>query len=843
MPSSALLHRGASHGSQASAPKSAQEISAAAEKAKKKEKPRLALSCLGSPEKVSRAVGIVGRMTDPAASAAGSSAPEATDESTPLPTKMDITKRMAVLDARIKSRGKDATAANKEVRALEAKEAEDRETKRKARREAEENAVREETDGVAGARSELAGLVAARDGAVKALRARAGGERRKLASSHEERRARGSAENEAEGRAEAESEGSAVASKIAALRSELNAAEDELRELDFPPGGASRLLGGLPPSASALPDLDEANDGTGAPTLDGPGKMAGLVASIIAGNQRIAKRAHLEALEVIPYTPGCGTGGTSRPSGSSSPAPSSAGRRGPAKKRHRLTNEEWSNRARDVTGLHDALYASPEDVPNFDEHNASFLRNRSKFADAIRRKKDALAGRWTDLARTYLVRQHDYQKETGVNTEEAGGVFCAAALMHGADGGSGGLGFGGAGGSSSSGGLESELVPGVRGNNPYRRPRRGISPGDICRSDYEQEQIIAEIAAKEAMERRIKEGGCALPRQVGWLERVSFLFALRDAREDVIILNHRLAKIHCRCTIFQTTAPRRHVLEQLLRQASRRRPGRGGRAPERQRLERHGEVHLPRPLPPPPQGLPEDIDLPRQQVHEGLHPLLLRQQEDGAVQARPQGVPPQEEEAGRRRELGRHGPGGPRRGRRDHRGDRPGGSHPHLAPPRGLHVPDPVLPPHAAVGVRRARRGGVPRPPGRRGDREAAGEAEEVELVRPRRAREAVPEARERGRRSPPQEQGQVVVIVVQQQQGGRRRQRGGRGGCRRRPAEKEGEEGIRVRRGRRGRTSRPAAGRSGRERRRQLEAVKDEAPEVEGEGEGGPVRRARAVW
>ena len=258
-----------------------------------------------------------------------------------------------------------------------------------------------------------------------------------------------------------------------------------------------------------MPDLDEANDGTGVPTLDGPGKMAGLVASIIAGNQRVAKRAHLEALEIIPYTPGCdagdvGGGGHAATSG------------GPVKKRQRPSNEEWSNRARDVTGLHDALYASPEEVPNFDEHNASFLANRSKFTDAIRRKRDTLAGRWTDLARTYLVRQHDYQKETGVNTEEAGGVFCAAALMHNSDGGFGGTGVGG-------GGLESELVPGVRGNNPYRRPRRGISPGDICRSDYEQEQIIAEIAAKEAMERRIKEGGCALPRQVGWLERVSVL--------------------------------------------------------------------------------------------------------------------------------------------------------------------------------------------------------------------------------------------------------------------------------------------------------------------------------
>ncbi|EJK62145.1 hypothetical protein THAOC_17257, partial [Thalassiosira oceanica] len=229
--------------------------------------------------------------------------------------------------------------------------------------------------------------------------------------------------------------------------------------------------------------------------------MAGLVASIVAGNRRTARRAHLEALEVIPYTPGCNAADGDEGGDEEVPPPSA---RGPAGKRPGPSNEEWSNRARDVTGLHDALYSRPEEVPGYEEHNASFLADRTRFADAIRRKRDALRGRWTDLARTYLVRQHDYQKVTGVNTEEAGGVFCAAALMHNSEGAYGG---GGPGGHGPGAGPESDLVPGVRGNNPYRRPRRGISPGDICRSDYEQEQIIAEIAAKEAMERRIREGG------------------------------------------------------------------------------------------------------------------------------------------------------------------------------------------------------------------------------------------------------------------------------------------------------------------------------------------------
>jgi hypothetical protein len=60
------------------------------------------------------------------------------------------------------------------------------------------------------------------------------------------------------------------------------------------------------------------------------------------------------------------------------------------------------------------------------------------------------------------------------------------------------------------------LESGRSSNNPYRRARRG----NEVRSEYEQEQIIAEITAKEAMEKRIKHGGSKLPRQICRLERV-----------------------------------------------------------------------------------------------------------------------------------------------------------------------------------------------------------------------------------------------------------------------------------------------------------------------------------
>jgi hypothetical protein len=69
--------------------------------------------------------------------------------------------------------------------------------------------------------------------------------------------------------------------------------------------------------------------------------------------------------------------------------------------------------------------------------------------------------------------------------------------------------------------------------NPYRRARRG----NEVRSEYEQEQIIAEIAAKEALEKRILFGGSDLPRQVGSLERAlngQFINTFRAQRVDVI---------------------------------------------------------------------------------------------------------------------------------------------------------------------------------------------------------------------------------------------------------------------------------------------------------------------
>jgi hypothetical protein len=269
-------------------------------------------------------------------------------------------------------------------------------------------------------------------------------------------------------------------SEMDLIQSQLDEAEMTIEELD-----ASLFSSQEKDRSSELFAIDESDF---VPTLDAPGKMASLITSVLEDNQRIAAEAHHEALAAIPFFP-------------LSEEEIEAKRNSPTSV---LTNEEWSNRARKVTGLHDALYTDPTDVPMFKENNESYVELGPRMKECLRVKKKKLKKRWEDLANQYLVRQQIFNEETGVNeTSERGGFFSITGRV------------------DESG--EIRPLESVRGNNPYRRPRRGVSPGDVVRSEYEQEQIIAEIAAKEAMEKRIKEGGCALPHQRGMLENVSEL--------------------------------------------------------------------------------------------------------------------------------------------------------------------------------------------------------------------------------------------------------------------------------------------------------------------------------
>lgn len=179
-------------------------------------------------------------------------------------------------------------------------------------------------------------------------------------------------------------------------------------------------------------------------------------------------------------------------------------------------NEEYNALTRQVTGQANALYTEPSDSPFFHIHSKSVGKVRSAVRSRIRSTKKKLNRRWEQLGHEYMVRQKQYMKKQkkslGVKKKsdectDSDPILSPNQRSH----------------QSIMGDSPSEESI-TRENrstqHPYRRPRRSLNNqnntstnGDIVRSEYEQEQIIAEITAKEAMEKRIATGGCSLPRQ------------------------------------------------------------------------------------------------------------------------------------------------------------------------------------------------------------------------------------------------------------------------------------------------------------------------------------------
>lgn len=229
-----------------------------------------------------------------------------------------------------------------------------------------------------------------------------------------------------------------------------------------------------------------------------------MISSIYADNQRRAAEAHEESLSFIPYTSPEGRMAAAAQGG----IPTYSVR----------TNEEWSNMAREVTGLADALYTEPSENPNFDKHMQHHAVIEPLVKEFVRDKNRKLKERWAELAEEYVVRTQVYSQAEHIHTKEK-------ASEHKSVGGAGRQSIFGTKPSPSSSG--SAISGGRSTNNPYRRARRGTTGGggsglggsDVVRSEYEQEQIIAELTAKEAMEKRIKHGGSKLPRQICQLEK------------------------------------------------------------------------------------------------------------------------------------------------------------------------------------------------------------------------------------------------------------------------------------------------------------------------------------
>ena len=192
------------------------------------------------------------------------------------------------------------------------------------------------------------------------------------------------------------------------------------------------------------------------------------------------------------------------------------------------SNAEWAQLAQQVTGLADALYTEPSEAPYFEANEKNHTVIAPLVKEFIRDKRSRLQQNWTDLAEEYEFRRKSYnrlmkKRNKGRKQNRSSSVAVRHSILG--------------------------IKPGVpilessgsrASTNPYRRARRG----NEVRSEYEQEQIIAEIAAKEAMEKKIHFGGSKLPRQVGRLERqltATFVQTFTSQRVDVFDQEQELA--------------------------------------------------------------------------------------------------------------------------------------------------------------------------------------------------------------------------------------------------------------------------------------------------------------
>jgi hypothetical protein len=254
---------------------------------------------------------------------------------------------------------------------------------------------------------------------------------------------------------------------------------------------------------------------------DEPQQMQSLVANIMAENRARANHSQQKVLSLIPFThfldEEMGADNNDQSKADVLAPPNLIPEQGGAIQEtdddgniHRY-NAKMSNLARKVTGEGDALYTNPSETPLYPyiAKNHDIIKPFVK--EYMRSKKANLYDHWKELAYEYKMRNKFYAKDkrkASSNHSEPSTEHMSIPMIHRS-------------GRSRSNNIGSQLS--ARG----RRARRGanvsngLGNGDIVWSEYEQEQIIAELAAKENMEKRIKLGGSKLPRQICQLERVS----------------------------------------------------------------------------------------------------------------------------------------------------------------------------------------------------------------------------------------------------------------------------------------------------------------------------------
>ena len=232
--------------------------------------------------------------------------------------------------------------------------------------------------------------------------------------------------------------------------------------------------------------------------------VAGVVSSITAENKRKAAEAQMLSLSML-----CGNQQTDpKPSNMTSETQDPL---------YGKCFEEWNVLTKRVTGLSDALYSEPAESPYYKHNEKTHGAIGPCVKEYIRDKQRRLLNQWTELAEEYEVRKRLYEKQQKKLTKKSqrGSVTVSGRKSI--------LGNKNEGERPVFDRADGILEPSSRerSNNPYRRARRG----NEVRSEYEQDLIIAEIAAKEAMEKRIAHGSSKVPRQLCRLERVRLIAA------------------------------------------------------------------------------------------------------------------------------------------------------------------------------------------------------------------------------------------------------------------------------------------------------------------------------
>jgi len=261
-------------------------------------------------------------------------------------------------------------------------------------------------------------------------------------------------------------------------------------------------------SVKKIADKEESDKVAGKRAQRPTVKASDLVKSILAENQRKAAEGHLMATSLAIAS--------KRSDDSISPHAVTEDWKDP--KFHR-SSAEWALKIASVTGPANALYTEPTEAPFFQLHDTMYKQMAPLVKEYILDKKRKLDSYKSDLAEEYDYRKRKYNKhlmmqrrrKSSNNSSRASLSVSRQSILGGKT-----ASEGSSNNASSAAVSAANVLGGRTSSNPYRRPRRG---NDV-RSEYEQEQIIAELAAKEAMEKRIAYGGCKPTNQISPFEHV-----------------------------------------------------------------------------------------------------------------------------------------------------------------------------------------------------------------------------------------------------------------------------------------------------------------------------------